>query len=224
VPRTLAIETVTHGRVLMEDAAASTSRRGTLVVFHGYGQSAEDMLDEVRRIPGASAWTIVSVQALHRFYTRDLQQVIASWMTRQDRELAIADNIAYVDRVLAAILGPSDLGTSGPSDRVIFAGFSQGVAIAFRAAMLGRFEPSGIVALAGDIPPELKADGTVSRAWPPIFIATGSRDTWLTPARLAEEVTFLESRNVPHETLVFEGGHEWTEEFRETLGRWLEER
>ncbi len=222
MPQVLTPATTTHGRVLVEDAADSASTRGTLVVFHGYGQSADDMLDEVRRIPGAGEWTIVSVQALSRFYTRDNQRVIASWMTRQDRDLAIADNVAYVDDVLMRITpGASDRGTSGRSDRVVFLGFSQGVAMAFRAALLGAPEPAGIVALAGDIPPELKEDGAVSRAWPPVFLATGTRDTWLTPARLAEDAAFLESRRLPHETLVFDGGHEWTNAFREAAGTWL---
>ena len=40
------------------------------------------MLEEMRRIPGADAWRLVSVQALHRFYTRGDQAVVASWMTR----------------------------------------------------------------------------------------------------------------------------------------------
>jgi predicted esterase len=179
------------------------------------------MLGEVLMIPEASAWTIVSVQALHRFYTRDNQRVIASWMTRQDRELAIADNIAYVNQVLLGILEPSDSEAVGPSRRLIFFGFSQGVAMAYRAAMLGAYEPSSIVALAGDIPPELGNAAASSRAWPRVFVATGTRDTWYTPARLAEDVAFLEARNVPHEALVFDGGHEWTNEFREAVGRWL---
>ncbi len=211
--RALTIETITHGRVLVEDAADSSLKGGTLVVFHGYGQSAEDMLGETCRIPGASAWTIVSVQALHRFYTRDNQRVIASWMTRQDREPAITDNIEYVDRVLAEVEAEAP---------IVFFGFSQGVAMAFRAALVGRQDPAGIVALAGDIPPELKEPGVTARPWPPILIATGTRDTWFTPARLAGEVAFLESRQVPHESLVFEGGHEWTDAFREVAGTWLE--
>src|SRR5450830_692898 len=97
--RTVSIETPTHGRVLIvEPEAADAGIR--LVGFHGYAQSSDDMLDELRRIPGSDAWTLVSVQALNRFYTRGDQSIVASWMTRQDREQAIADNIEYVDRVL----------------------------------------------------------------------------------------------------------------------------
>jgi hypothetical protein len=95
--RTVAIETVTHGRVLVRDAADPA---GTIVGFHGYGMTAERMLADLERVPGADRWQIVSVQGLHRFYAKDSQTIMASWMTRQDRELAIADNVEYVNRVI----------------------------------------------------------------------------------------------------------------------------
>ena len=93
-----------HGRVLIDnDEGAAVSLR-VLVAFHGYGQSAEDMLEELRRIPGADQWTRVSIQALNRFYTRGDAKVVANWMTREDRDQAIADNIAYVNSAIQHIL------------------------------------------------------------------------------------------------------------------------
>ena len=103
--RLLTVETPTHGRVLVEDSADPSSRR-LLVVFHGYAQSADDILSEVRQIPGVSGWRVAAVQALHRFYARDRQKTVASWMTREDRELAIADNVTYVDRVIDGLQEP----------------------------------------------------------------------------------------------------------------------
>src|SRR5689334_13796133 len=98
--REFSVATPTHGRVLVRDATPASP---WLVGFHGYGQSADDLLIELERIPGAEQWNVASVQGLHRFYTRGDQKVVASWMTRQDREDAIADNIAYVDRVLESL-------------------------------------------------------------------------------------------------------------------------
>ena len=68
--RTLAVETSTHGRVLIRDAAAAVATGGWIVGFHGYGQNAEDMLAELERIPGVEPWNLASVQALHPFYPR----------------------------------------------------------------------------------------------------------------------------------------------------------
>ena len=38
----------------------------------------------LQSIPGAREWLLVSVQALHPFYTRK-DRVVATWMTRDDR-------------------------------------------------------------------------------------------------------------------------------------------
>ena len=206
------IETVTHGRVLVEDTAGARSDR-LLVAFHGYGHNAEIMLEDVRRIPGvAEQWRVASVQGLHRFYARD-QTVVSSWMTRQDRELAIADNLAYVDRAVEAAGG-------GDARVIVFVGFSQGAAMAYRAALGGRRAAAGIIALAGDIPPDVQAD--VGHRWPPVLLGAGARDTWYAADKLAADDMFLTSRGIARDIVRYDGGHEWTDEFRLAAGRWLE--
>lgn len=207
--RTLSVETTTHGRVLVEDRPAS---HGLLMAFHGYGQDADEMLEDVRKIPGADRWQVASVQALNRFYTRADRRVVASWMTRQDREAAIVDNVAYVHRAIQQL--------ATPDDRVIFIGFSQGASMAYRAAMLGRHVAAGIIALAGDIPPELK-DGAHTREWPPVLIGVGSTETWYSVERLDADVAFLRESGADVEVVRFEGGHEWTDEFRHAAGEWI---
>jgi predicted esterase len=208
--REFAVETPIHGRVLVEHEGPS--RAGLLVVFHGYAQSADDALEEARRIPGSDRWRIAAVQALHRFYTRGEQRVVASWMTRQDRERAIVDNVAYVHQVVEH-LAPA-------AEPIVFAGFSQGASMAYRAAMLGRHAASGIVALAGDVAPELR-EGAASRTWPRVLIGVGTRETWYTADKLAADVAFLKSAGASVEVIRFDGGHEWTDEFRVHAGELL---
>src|SRR4051794_4647350 len=88
-----------------------------LVGFHGYGESASTILGHLQRIPGADAFTLASVEPLHRFYNTKTGDVVGSWMTKLDREQAIADNVAYVASVLDALVGAHQ-----PS-RVVLAGF-----------------------------------------------------------------------------------------------------
>src|SRR5215204_439337 len=90
------IETPTHGRVLVR-RARSHPAAGVLVGFHGYMENASIQMPRLIDIPGADNWTLVSVQALHRFYKGRSQEVVAGWMTREDRLDAIGDNIRYVD-------------------------------------------------------------------------------------------------------------------------------
>jgi predicted esterase len=211
VSRLIQLTTSIHGRVLVEDAAVSPSA-GLLIAFHGYAERADDVLAEVNQIPGADAWTRVAPQALHRFYSRRHERVVASWMTREDRQLAIADNLAYLARVLERV---------DPAPPLVYLGFSQGGSMAYRAALLGPRAASGVVVIAGDIPPELKDD--VSHPWPRALIGVGTHDEWFS-ARLDGDVSFLRSRGVTPDVVRYNGAHEWTGELRTAIGDWLPRR
>jgi predicted esterase len=215
VANVLHLETTTHGRIVL-DAAAELPARGIVVAFHGYGQNAEDALDEIRRIVGSRPWHVAGVQALHPFYAR--QKVVASWMTREDRDLAIADNVRYVDQAIEAVLRHFERQVTSRQPLVLF-GFSQGVAMAYRAALLGRFPVAGVIALAGDIPPELTG---ASRPWPPLLIGAGNTDSFYTADKLSVDLAFLNARGIVHHVVRFTGGHEPTDEFRREAGDWLD--
>lgn len=204
-----------HGRYAVRAPEHDDGRRRWLVGFHGYAHNAEIFLETLRGIPGAGAWRLASVQALHPFYNRT-NEVVANWMTRQDREQAIADNIAYVDAVL------DDMATSfGAPETLVFAGFSQGVAMAYRAAMHGTRPAQAIVAAGGDLPPELAAG--VTRAWPTVMIATGVGDAYYTPELLERDAAFLATRGADVRKHVFKGGHEWAAEVADAAGDLLAE-
>src|ERR1700733_6191418 len=132
------IPTGTHGRYLV---SPGTPGSPLLVGFHGYGETAEDEMARLQTIPGIDRWTVASIQGLHQFYRRRTNEVVASWMTRQNRELAIADNMAYVSSVVGRL--------SEDSSTVVLTGFSQGVAMAFRAAAALSPPVAGLIASGG---------------------------------------------------------------------------
>jgi predicted esterase len=202
--RDLNIPVTTHGRVLIEDAAAGSPLR-ILAGCHGYAQSADEMMEMLRGVPLDASWTRVSIQALHRFYRGRSQTTVASWMTRQDRDLLIGDNVAYVDEAVAATAGARAI------DRLVFCGFSQGVAMAFRAGLLGARKADAILALGGDVPPERLAD-TRTR-FPPVLLARGSRDEWYPEDKMRSDEAALKGRGGAVDTLVFDGAHEWHADF-----------
>jgi predicted esterase len=206
------VETSVHGRYLLRRAAAEPAP--LVVGFHGYGFGAGSMLAELMEIPGIGDWHLASVQGLHRFYNRRNEEVVASWMTRQDRELAIADNVAYVGRALDAI-GDS-VRLSGPS---VYIGFSQGASMAYRAAAGSGRRCDGIVALVGDAPPDLAVATTWGR--PPVLIGGGTRDAWYNEAKWQADERLLEGLGSTVDVCVFEGGHEWTGAFRRRTADFL---
>lgn len=197
--KTLTIETPTHGRALVREAAAPSA---VVIGFHGYMENAAIQMERLSSLQGAERWTLVSVQGLHRFYRGRSEDVVASWMTRQDRELMIADNIEYADRVIASV-GPAGV-------PIVTAGFSQGVAMAFRAAVRGRNAVHGIVAVGGDVPPELLADAAAK--FPPTLLARGERDDWYTATKLEADLLALRARGVDVERVTCSAAHEWTPE------------
>ncbi len=208
------IVTPTHGRYLLE---LSTSNPAPLLVgFHGYGEDAEAQMDRLRGIPGSDGWTLVSIQALHRFYRGRTEQVVGSWMTRQDRDLAIADNLAYVAAVLDALID-----ATGALERAVFSGFSQGVAMAFRAAAAARCAVAGVIANGGDVPPELDAVaiGRIRAA----LVGRGLRDDWYTSAKLAADLDRLRAARVAVRAFEGDAGHEWTQEFSRAAAACLQE-
>ena len=192
------IAATVHGRFLVRPGPPER----LLVGFHGYAETAEIHLEELLKIPGIEKWTVAAVQALHPFYTARTQQIVASWMTKLDREQAIADNKAYVRRVIESF----------PESRtVVFFGFSQGGAMAYRAASdFGR--AAGVIVLAADLPPD------VTSIVPRVLIGRGNRDDWYTDEKLKKDLKFLPEAEV----CAFDGGHEWTDDFREAAARFLE--
>lgn len=203
-----AIPATVHGHYWVRPAAGS-GPAPLLVGFHGYGETGKGFLASLEAIPGVGTWHVASVQALHPFYTRQGQEVVANWMTRFDREHAIADNVAYARSAVAAIR--DEVPATGT---LVFAGFSQGVATAYRAAAA---EPcAGVIALAGDVPPEV-APATL----PPVLIGRGRDDAWYDQEKLQADLDRLQAVGTPADACVFDGGHEWTPAFYQAAARFL---
>ena len=202
--RELNIPVTTHGRILIDEAEKASPLR-ILAGCHGYAQNADEMMEMLRRIPADASWTRVSIQALHRFYRGRGPTTVASWMTRQDRDLVIGDNVAYVDEAIALVAG------ARPIERLVFCGFSQGVAMAFRAGLLGARKADAVLALGGDVPPELLAD--TGTKFPRVLLARGARDEWYAGEKLRADELALQARGAQVETLTFDGAHEWHEDF-----------
>lgn len=212
--RTLA--TPTHGRYLVAPPAVPGAAP-VLVGFHGYAEAAEMQLGRLRAIPGADRWRIVSIQALHRFYQRRTNEVIASWMTRQHRELAIADNLAYVAGVM------NEVAREWPgAPHLVFAGFSQGVAMTFRAAAASSRPVDGVIAVGGDVPPELGADA-LARV-PAALVCRGLRDEWYASATFKNDGRRLRDAGTDVTGLEFDGGHEWSDPVLRASALFLRER
>jgi len=208
-PVSRSVSTPTHGRfVLHLPDERSLPPAGLLVGFHGYAQNAEMLLPHLVSIPVRTPWLVCAVQGLHRFYSPRSGEVVASWMTSEDRDLMIADNVEYVRRVVEAA---REACPAWANDRVVFLGFSQGAAMAYRAAAAMAGSCAGAIALCGDAPTELP--GAAPTGFPPVLIGCGRQDRLYSEIRMADDASLLREIGVEATTCVFDGGHEWKRPF-----------
>ena len=213
ISRTIATET--HGRYVV--VPPSQEPRGLLLGFHGYAEPAEAALARMQTIPHVDDWVVVAIQGLNRFYRGRTREVIASWMTSQDRELVIADNIRYVSAVVDAVANEWRIVSP-----LVFTGFSQGVAMAYRAACASPRPVSGVISLGGDVPPELDA-ASLSRL-ESALVGRGARDEWYTDEMCRRDLGRLRASTIDVTEVQVDAGHEWTNEFSEAAAAFLNRR
>ncbi|MFN3597256.1 MAG: alpha/beta hydrolase [Rubricoccaceae bacterium] len=189
------------------------------VACHGYGQLARFFLRHFRvaETPGR---LVVAPEALSRFYLDGdgpggpgrYERVAACWMTRDDREADIADNVRYLDDVLVAACARA--GADPLAIPLVGFGFSQGAAtvarwgarsplLARRARRLHR-----LVLWGATLPPDL--DPGAHRAWlgeAGLTLVAGDADPYATPARVAAETRRLAAAGLRARVVSYSGGH-----------------
>jgi predicted esterase len=182
-----------------------------LAGFHGYGQTAEDGMELLQRIPGSEGWITCAVEALHPFMNAKGEPG-ASWMTRRDRDFRIAENVAYVDTVLAEVRAAYPA-----SGTIVLHGFSQGVGMACRAAVLGCHRVSAVMLVGGDVPPELEWLEPMHS----VHLARGDRDCIYPEESFVCDMERLAGSGVHVRDAVFRGSHAPNDAYHVEAGRFL---
>ena len=136
-------------------------------------------------------------------------------MTRQNRDLVMADNLPYVSAV----------------DREVTPGMGRrprrSFSRVFRKAWRWRFvrrrsaaiRPTGSSRSAATCPPSWK-DSRSPRI-PQALIGRGERDDWYTPQKFADDETRLRAAGTNVVMTTFDGGHEWTADFNRVAAAFL---
>jgi predicted esterase len=91
--------------------------------------------------------------------------------------------------------------------------------MAYRAAARCGHAVDALVALAGDVPPELR-----ERPWgarPAVLLGRGSREEWYREEQLEGDLATLAALGLEAEACRFEGGHEWGRDFVERARAFL---
>jgi predicted esterase len=171
-----------------------------LVGFHGYGESPERTMEALRQVDVPNLLRVAPM-GQHHFYDRH-GNVVASWMTRFERDHQIEQQLGYVSSLHEA------LRARYPGVPLFVLGFSQGTAIAYRAAVLAGLTAGRIFCLAGDMPPEVRRVlGTKPPV--PVTLLWGKQDRVVDPSAMEADLHDLVDHGWPAELHVVPGGHEY---------------
>jgi len=189
------------------DAGAHVSE--VLMVCHGYGQLAQPFLASFERVASPTR-LIVAPEALSRFYldrsalpNDQPPRVGATWMTREDRDHEIADQVAYLD-ALHDLVRPA----APAAVRLRVLGFSQGVATVARWLALGRARADELILWAGAFPPDVELTGFARRLGPAsVVLVAGARDELASWTAADSQLQRFTDAGVSARLVAFEGGH-----------------
>lgn len=174
------------------------------VVFHGYGQLAEFFLRKFQYL-ATEERLFLAPEATNFSYLKDFKgRVGANWMTRHERELAIANNHRYLDSLVEGILESFE-----QKPRIHVLGFSQGAATATRWASQWKGSLDTLVLWAGGFAEDMALDIARDKfEETTIFSVLGSQDQLITEESLARQKLLIQGLDRDVEQLEFQGGHE----------------
>lgn len=180
--------------------AFSKSTRRVIIACHGYAQLAEYFLKWFEGI-NAEDTVIIAPEGLHRFYWKGFNgKVVASWMTKEDRENDIRDYCTFLDNVINEI--PLD-----NAIQCIALGFSQGAATISRWAETTEHRVDHLVLWAGVFPEDVNVQKINFKLSTPIHVLFGDDDEFYKNSELEGLRKHLSEKQLNFEFISFQGKH-----------------
>jgi predicted esterase len=181
-----------------------TQARTLLYVLHGYGQLAEYFIRKFQ-FPG-NDYFIVAPEGMHRFYLSGSSgRVGASWMTKEERESDISDNLRFLDTLHKEITADRTF------ERIMILGFSQGGATAARWHYKGEIKADHLLIWASVFPPDLSIDEEINEVGSSknIFFI-GDQDEYYSADEQIEQLQLYRSKGF--ESIHYTGKHDISSE------------
>ncbi|WGK64148.1 alpha/beta hydrolase [Croceiramulus getboli] len=183
-------------------------------VFHGMGYLSRYFLNYFKHLNREENY-IIAPQAPSKYYQDDrFKHVGASWLTREERDRSMQNNLNYLNAVFEGELGTVDLSNL----RFIVLGYSQGVSVALRWIASRNISCDDLVIHSGGLPEELEKSQFEHLQNASIHQVFGDSDHYISPSRLDLEQKKSKALFGDQVTqVVFKGGHEVNTSFIEQL-------
>lgn len=183
------------------------------IVFHGYGQLAEFFIRKFNPFFSSNR-LFVAPEGTNYAYLQNFQgRVGANWMTKHERETAIANNHRYLDGLMESILQSYSV-----FPKINILGFSQGAATATRWASRWSEKVEHLVLWAGGFAHDLEfMEAKEKFSLTKFTIVLGKQDSMITQESLEKQGDLVKNLEKTAEIIHFEGGHELNQEVLKKL-------
>jgi phospholipase/carboxylesterase len=203
--------------------------RRAIIWLHGLGADGHDFEGIVPELelPASLAVRFVFPHAPHRPVTINAGMVMRAWYdVRQDggERREDAEGVRASQRLIEALLARETSRGVAARD-IVLAGFSQGGAMALHTGLRHRERLAGIMALSAFLPraDTLAAEASAANRDVPIFMAHGTEDPLIAPARARRGRDILQSLGYRVEYHEYAMPHAVCGEEIADIGAWLRE-
>lgn len=174
------------------------------IVLHGYGMLSEFFIKKFDPIKNKNT-LIIAPEALNRFYIdSNYGRVGASWMTKDERQTDIDENISYLNGLIDKI--NKEIGHSRFKINVL--GFSQGGATACRWVFSSDVEIENLIMWAGDIPKDTLTEKNRSK-WKDTntYLVMGKKDELINEKMKAKFLKLVTDYQLDYKLKLYDGDH-----------------
>ncbi len=178
------------------------------LLFHGYGQLAEFFIRKFQEFDNPNRLFVAPEGTNYNYIEGFRGRVGANWMTRHEREIAIANNQRYLNQLVDGLLAEYQ---EKPTLRIL--GFSQGAATATRWASNWKGEVTQLVLWAGGFAEDLELElASLKFAKTDFAMVLGNQDELILPESIEKQEELIKKLGLPVKKYFFEGGHSLDQE------------
>lgn len=174
------------------------------IVFHGYGQLAEFFLRKFKAF-FSDQRLFVAPEGTNYNYLQGFEgRVGANWMTKHEREMAIANNQRFLNSLFEIICKEYEV-----LPKINILGFSQGAATASRWCNQFKYPISKLVLWGGGFANDLQIKGLGDHLkHSEVSIVLGDQDEFINSDAIQKQEELILSLEVKVNKITYQGGHD----------------